>query len=418
MQPKSFWKDYKLFAFLLANITSSIGSGITAIAIAWLIVKKPGGETIYGYTLLGVTLASFFLSPYIGTIIDRYSRKKYLLFTQLWGGSFVFSFAVYSFLTGDISIWQLIVLEIVGTLYWSLIFPGIFAFAHEIFHPDQYKKLNSLLEIQSQTASLLSAGFASLMITKVHISTILFIDTMTYVLGFLLILSIRYIPQIKNKAPQSMSHWTSMKEGFLYLKKIPWIAIFFISSLMPFIVVMVGNYLNPIHILSTLKADASAMGIAEALYAVGAALSGLFMAWLMNRWNMVSAIIFTVFLSFISTLLMALIPSLSLFLLLKVFKGVGNAGTRIVRNTVMMEIVPNHLMGRINSSINGVSLGIRVLLVFSFTQLIHMIGTQGSYFILSILLFISLISIYLSKTTILSALNKQPFANQASSSLS
>jgi MFS family permease len=403
----SIGNDSRFIYIILANIFSSIGSGITSLTISWLIVQQPDGAQVYGYTFIGVTLTSFFLSPYIGSIIDKYPRKNFLLFSQIWGFSFVLALAFIAHSQDSLTIWQLVILQVVGSLYWNFVFPGIFAFVHEIFQPDQYQKLNSVLEVQNQVASMLSAGIAGLIMTHIHVSTILFIDAMTYLIGFFLFLAIPYTKQNQKNRNQKVHYLESMKEGFIYLRKMPWISLFFICTLSPFIVIMIGNYLDPIHVLHTLKANPSALGTASALYAIGAIFSGIFITKWMKKRGSHTTILCTVIISLFSTLCIALSPHLSLFYLAALGKGIGNAGTRICRNTMMMEMVPNHIIGRIRSCIDGVGLGIRVMSVSIFTTLMGTIGTRGSYFTLSIFLLFSGIIIYLSKSAIDFAIYKR-----------
>ena len=71
---KALLRDTRVQRLLLANITGSVGSGVTIIAVPWLLVHRPGGDRLYGYVTLGTTLALFLFMPYYGTWIDRHSR--------------------------------------------------------------------------------------------------------------------------------------------------------------------------------------------------------------------------------------------------------------------------------------------------------------------------------------------------------
>ncbi|MED4798005.1 MFS transporter, partial [Priestia megaterium] len=45
----------------------------------------------------------------------------------------------------------------------------------------------------------------------------------------------------------------------------------------------------------------------------------------------------------------------------------ANAGTRVARNTFMMQKIPNIIVGRVDSCFRFITLGIRILLIFFFT---------------------------------------------------
>ena len=76
---KDLIRDTRVQRLLLANITGSIGSGITIVAIPWLLVHRAGGDQIYGYATIGTTIALFLFMPHYGTWIDGHSRKTMLL---------------------------------------------------------------------------------------------------------------------------------------------------------------------------------------------------------------------------------------------------------------------------------------------------------------------------------------------------
>ncbi|MBA4495654.1 MFS transporter [Paenactinomyces guangxiensis] len=390
-------RDKRLLTILTANIISAIGTGITGIAIPWLIINRSGGEQIYGYTILTITIALFFLSPYIGILIDRYPRKSFLLFCQVLGLTFVLPFAAWGYISGNFSTWQLIVMEIGAYLYYATHLPTLFAFSQEIFDPSQYKTVNSTMEIQSQFASMFSAGLSSILVSRIDFSLILLIDAITYIIGFILFLSIPYHRLQTGTEVRKASIWSNMKEGFSYLKKTPLLIVFLASSLMPFICVMVGNYLDPIYIIKTLHADASVLGISSAVYAIGAAFAGFTIIYMMKKLGSYQVVWICTAVYTIGILMIAMIPAVSLFIVLKFTLGWGNAGSKVARNTLMMELIPNSLIGRVNSFFNGLGMAERVILISFFTQLRKYAGPSTAYAIFGVLLIFALIGIFFSR---------------------
>jgi hypothetical protein len=56
---KDLIRDTRVQRLLLANVTGSIGAGITIVAIPWLLDHRSGGDQIYGYATIGTTIALF-----------------------------------------------------------------------------------------------------------------------------------------------------------------------------------------------------------------------------------------------------------------------------------------------------------------------------------------------------------------------
>ena len=76
---KELLRDFRIRRLLLANITGSIGSGITIFAVPWLLVHWAGGNEAYGTVTIATTVVLFLFMPYYGTWVDRHSRKTMLL---------------------------------------------------------------------------------------------------------------------------------------------------------------------------------------------------------------------------------------------------------------------------------------------------------------------------------------------------
>lgn len=395
-------KDRRLYTLLTANIFSSVGSGITMIGVPWLLVNREGGEQLFGYAALAMTLLLFFLSPYIGVLIDRVSRKKMLLWSEVAGFSIVAFFAAWGHFRESYETWQLIAIYMGGSLYYTIHFPTQFAFNQEIFDRSQYQSLNSVMEIQNQTASMVAGGLSSLLIEKVNLSYLLWLDASTYIIGFILLSTIPYVPSNDLARQKKVTIWSNMKEGFLYLKDKPLFFLFFVCALMPFIGVMVGNYLFPVFIAKTLQADATVMGLSDMIYAIGAVLAGLSLPYIITRIGSYKAVTITVAVFAMGIMTAAWVPLVWLFLVVKMFLGWGNAGARVARNTLLMETVPNSMMGRVNSFFNAVGMGFRVSLIGLFSQTISYTGASISLSIMGLLLFGALIGVFASRSAFVS----------------
>lgn len=391
-------RDRRLIILLIANISSSIGTGITMIAVPWLLVNRENGEEIYGYAALSVTIFLFFLSPYIGVLVDRYSRKAVLLLNEWTGMLIVACFAIAGFSAGEFHTWHLIGIYMGGTLYYTIHYPAQFAFNQEIFERSQYRTLNSVMEIQSQVASMVAGGLASLVIERTDLSILLLIDATTHIIGLALLSIIPYTTSHSKGTTVRISMFSDMKEGFSYLKGRPLLVLFYISSLMPFIGVMVGNYLWPIYIAKSLQADATVLGLADMIYAIGAVLAGFTIPLMMKRWGAYVTVFLSVTIFTVGLLIAAWTTIIVIFLGLKILLGWGNAGARVARNTVMMDLVPNALIGRVNSFFSAVGMGMRVVLVSLFTQSIHYTGASISLTIVGILLIVSILGVIMSRS--------------------
>ena len=183
---KDLLRDFRIRRLLLANITGSIGSGVTIFAVPWLLVHQPGGNATYGTVTLVTTVALFLFMPYYGVWVDRHSRKTMLLGSELFGLLATGALAAVGAATGRYELWQLAAIYFCGMLYYTLHFPAKFAFLQQVFDKSHYQSLMGLMEVQGQTAMMIAGGLGAVLVEHVSLTTILLFDASTYLFSFLI----------------------------------------------------------------------------------------------------------------------------------------------------------------------------------------------------------------------------------------
>ncbi len=382
---KQLLRDTRVQRLLLANITGSVGSGVTIIAVPWLLIHRPNGDALYGWVTLGTTAVLFLLMPYYGAWLDRHSRKTMLLVGELFGFFATLSMAVCAFATGHVEVWQLVASYFAGMLYYTLHYPAKFAFLQQIFARDQYQSLMGLLEIQGQTAMMIAGGLASVLIDRVPLATILFLDALTYLFSFAVQSTLPYEAThlARGDAPPPPANtWHAMAEGWRWLRARPQLTVFFACTLVPFVAVMVSNYLMPIYVADVLHASAAVFGQGEIVFALGAMLAGAFVPQLATRRGADHAIVFSSSLCLICLAVFVLVPAQTAYFAALLLFGFGNAGTRVARNTLLFLAVPNTVMGRIGMFFSLYDRLLRTIVTFALTLVVTRSSAQVGFAVL------------------------------------
>ncbi len=360
---KTLLADFRIRRLLLANITGSIGVGITLITIPWLLVQREGGERLYGWITILATIVLFAFAPYYGAWLDRHSRKTALLAGEAFGAITALVMTVWILLTGETATWQLLTLFFCGMLYYTLHYPAKFAFVQQVFARRHYQELMGLLEIQGQTASMLAGGLASVLIDRVPFGLILLCNSATYVFSFLVQRTLPY-EATHLKAGEKSGAGASFMEGLRWLRSRAGFTVFIICTLAPFIAVMVGNYLFPIYVQNILQAPATVYGRGEVAFAGGAILAGLLVPRLLTARSPAGIALLMMGLFLTGLTLLGVWPGIWTFYLALLLLGLGNAGSRVARGSVLLHEVPNAIMGRVNVVIAAVDRILRTLLLF------------------------------------------------------
>lgn len=399
---KTLLRDTRVQRLLLANITGSIGSGVTIIAVPWLLIHRAHGDQLYGWTTVGTTLALFLLMPYYGAWLDRHSRKSMLLIGELFGFFATITMGFWVWSSGEAQTWQLITSYFCGMLYYTLHYPAKFAFLQQVFARDQYQSLVGLLEIQGQTAMMIAGGLGSLFIDHVPIWVILLIDSGTYLFSFLVQSTLPYesthLAATQGQPP--IGTWRSMVEGWRWLHERPRLTVFFACTMMPFILVMVSNYLFPIYVSTVLQASSAVFGQGEIVFAVGAMLAGVVMPRVAELRGGQRTVLLTMLLCVASLTLIILFSHRVFYFAALLLFGFGNAGTRVARMGLLFNAVPNSVIGRVSMFFGLYDRVVRTVLTFGMTLIVARGSATPGFAILLAVLVAAVIGVWVSRRAV------------------
>ena len=372
----SLWQDPKARLILLSNFFLVVGSGITWIAIPWLLIHQPVGEALYGISNALLTLLIFVLLPYLGKVIDVNSRKKVIV------GYFIFGIATNLLIIAMILIehhvaaWHLIVAISLGSLGASVYYPAQYAFNQEVLARDQYRALSGAIEVQWQTGAMIAGGLAAFLVNRVPLTFILAFDTLTFASGLFVI---SFVPYKKKLTSDSPPAWGMMLEGFSYLQHRPRLSLVMFSSLLPFLGVMLGGYLTPIFIKDVLQAGPEVYGFGEVFYSLGAVIAGLTIPFMVGKLDLVPTLLLTVGAYTIAIAANPLYPLIAVLLCSMTLQGWGNAGSRVARSTLTLETVPNELMGRVTLFFSALERLLRAIFLLILTHQVAFAGAKMGF---------------------------------------
>ena len=389
---KELLRDFRIRRLLVANITGSIGSGITLFAVPWLLVQQPGGTTSYGTATLVTTVVLFLFMPYYGVWVDRHSRKTMLLGSELFGFLATASMAAVCAWQGGYGHWSLSIIYFCGMLYYTLHFPAKFAFLQQIIDRSHYQSLMGLMEVQGQTAMMISGGLGALLVEHVSLTTILVFDAATYLVSFAIQSTIPYQSTHLDghaSAPR-VSAWRAIGEGWQWLRERPQLALFFAAALMPFIAIMVGNYLFPIYIIQTLEAGPWVFGVGEIVFAAGAIAAGFSLPRLIATHSARRTIPITMAVFAAGAALVVLVPTVGVYLLAALFLGYGNAGCRVARSAALLHLIDNRVMGRVSSFFHAYDRVLRTVLTSAVIAIVAAHGARAAFALLLALVLLCL----------------------------
>jgi len=376
-----------LFLLFTANAISGFAQGMSMLAVPWYFAVKQQSE-VFNFSYGVLTFGVLFFGLYAGTLVDKYSRKKNFLFTNLFCGIVVFGVALIGILNQELP--NLMVILVFGlTMFnYNIHYPTLYAFAHEITEPQEYQRVNSWIEIVGQSTSILSGALAAVLldglttpfvIAKWEIWDIFLLDGTTYFLAALLIYFIKH-KATKYYSVQTGTVFERVKTGFSYLKKHPQLLVFGLFSYAVFAALIVAIHsLLPLYVDRHLHREGSVFALADMIYAIGALGAGLFVGKVFEEKQTVRAIIILTFLASLIFLWLFVAKSVWVLYVYSILLGFSNAGIRVLRLTYFFQHIPNEVMGRVNSIFNMSNVFTRSAFIFLFSIPFFNFGSNVIY---------------------------------------
>src|SRR6202453_1261549 len=113
--------------YISGQAVSLVGTWVETVAQALLVLRLTHSGAILGLTTAARFAPVLLLSPYAGLLVDRYSKRRVLLVTQA-GLGLVSAALGAAVLTGEIRLWQVVVLALMFGIFSAVDNPARQAF--------------------------------------------------------------------------------------------------------------------------------------------------------------------------------------------------------------------------------------------------------------------------------------------------
>jgi len=254
--------------------------------------------TAMGLVLVGVItyLPGVLLSPFAGTLIDRWNRKLVLALSDA-GAAVSTVILLYLFVTDQAEIWHLYATGALSGAFGAFQYPAYAAVVTTMVSKKQYARANGMQTVVGSASGIAAPLLAGALLVVIDIPVIMIIDLITF--GFALFtLAIIYIPQPKtSKEAQEGkgSIWTETLYGLRYiLKRQSLTAIFLLFTLSNIHAAFGYPMMTPM-ILAKTADNSFILGLSRSAGSIGFLVGGL----LMSTWGGPKKRIHAVNLSFI-----------------------------------------------------------------------------------------------------------------------
>jgi MFS family permease len=375
-----------------ANLISMVGSGMNSAAVAWYILKATHSEMALGTFAVLQTVPAMLMLPFTGVVIDREDRRRLVMWLDAMRGLIIVIVAMLAF-QHRVRVWQLYLMNtLVAAGFW-MFWPTITALIQELTPEGEFVQSNTFLLAGVQGGFLIAGAIVGFIYDHIGLGGVLMLDVSTYVVSFLCYFAVRTGRHLVLR-PQELRNdlmaaegewerfWREMREGVRFLGDHRPVVFLGISWALFLGAMITGVVVTPSLSDRVFHAGAQGYGWLNAGWGSGAFISALYAPQLIAVLGGRRAIAFSMALLSIcvsfAPISGALVMAIATYFLMGSARGVGG----VAMNTSLMEMVPRHLMGRVQNTFYFGGTCLQLVLAISVGAVAHKVSLVVAFAIL------------------------------------
>jgi MFS family permease len=376
-----------------ANVISMLGSGMNSAAVAWYILEATRSEVALGTFAVLQTIPAMLMLPFTGVIIDREDRRILVMWLDGVRAAIIVTIAILAF-RHRVQIWELYLMNtLVAAGFW-MFWPTITALIQELTPEGEFVQSNTFLLAGVQGGWLMAGAVVGFMYNHVGLGGVLLIDVSTYVVSFLCYFAVRkgrhivlrpaeLRADIVAAESQLQRYCREMREGVGFLHNHRAVIFLGISWALFLGAMSTGIVVTPSLSERVFHAGAVGYGWLNAGWGTGAFLSALYAPVVIASLGGRRSIAFSM--GAVSACVICAPVSHWLALAILVYFAMGSARGvgGIAMNTSLMEMVPKHLMGRVQNSFYFVGTTLQLVLAFAVGAVAHDVSLVAAFAIMA-----------------------------------
>src|SRR5712671_2135945 len=376
-----------------ANVISMLGSGMNSAAVAWYILEATHSEVSLGTLAVLQTIPAMLMLPFTGVIIDREDRRRLVMWLDALRAIVIVAVAIVAF-RGHVKVWQLYLMNtLVAAGFW-MFWPTITALIQELTPEGQFVQANTFLLAGVQGGWLIAGAIVGFMYNHIGLGGVLLIDVSTYVVSFLCYFAVRKGRHVVLRPDelradllaaesQFSRFWREMREGLHFLRDHRPVVLLGISWALFLGAMITGIVVTPSLSERIFHAGAVGYGWLNAGWGTGAFLSALYapaiIASLGGRRSVAFSMAIIAACVICTPISHWLAAAIGLYGIMGSARGVGG----IAMNTTLMEMVPPHLMGRVQNAFYFFGTFLQLVLALAVGAVAHNISLVAAFAILA-----------------------------------
>lgn len=337
-------KSRNYVLYFTGQLVSLIGTWLQIVAEGWLIFQLSHSAFYVGLDAAMSTIPTLFLSLYGGVIVDRFPKKKIIIFTQT--ASMILAFTLGLLVVSNVvQVWEIIFLAFLLGVVNAIDSPARQAYVVELV--DDRKHLSSAIALNAgmfNAARVIGPTIAGLLIAGFGTGIAFLLNGVSYIA---VIIALFYIKTSYTVSQTNTHPIEAIKEGLRYAFASSTIKILLVLAAVISIFGWSYGTLMPVMATTIYHIDASGLGYLYACAGIGALLGAFLISAFANKFNHWSIIISGNIFFSISLLIFTYVTNVYIAAFFLFLVGLGLVSQFSLMNIIIQNSITDTMRGRV-----------------------------------------------------------------------
>ncbi|WP_272927312.1 MFS transporter [Enterococcus mundtii] len=351
---QKYWKK-NINLFLMGQFLSGITSMVVQYAIIWYLTQETGSATILSFaTLLGM-LPMVLLSPFVGPLIDRWDKKKLLIYTDIIVAIFALILSIVGTVMSTFPLWLVFVSLFIRSVAQTFQMPTIQSILPTMVPEEELTRINGRLGMVQSANYIVAPGLGAFLFAAVPMNALILLDVLGAILGVgLLILVVIPKMDIQGEAVHLLAD-TKFGVKKLYEKRGLWHIM--LNGAVFMLLFMPAASLYPLMTMGYFNGTVGQAGLIEVIYAVGMLVGGAIIGFSGHFKNRMQLVIISYIVLGVSVTASGLLPATSqgfiYFVLLNALAGLATPYYNTLVMAMIQQSFEPSILGRVLGVFNS-----------------------------------------------------------------
>lgn len=337
-------RNYKLY--FSGQAISLVGTWIQSTAMNWLVYRLTNSSVLLGTTAFLSQIPNLFISPFVGVFLDRFSKHKILILTQIL---LMFQALILSILTltNTMQTWHILLLSLVLGIINSIDAPTRQSFVIEMVErPEDLNNAIALNSLLFNVARLVGPTISGFLIALIGEGMCFFINALSYLAVIIALLFMKIKVQIPVISENIIK---DLKAGFSYAFNFIVVRYILIFISLSSIFASIYSVLMPIFAKDILRGGPETLGILTGATGAGALVGAIYLAGRSKVKGIEGIISYSFGTAGIGLLIFSLSRNIYTSILALFVTGLSFMLNSVCSNTLIQNVIENHIRGRVMS---------------------------------------------------------------------